>query len=72
MLIILLLEDILLWTLELLNRINVEDAIDDSLVVLVIEVIILLIVPLIIELLTSVFNADSYVNNMHDLVKEML
>jgi hypothetical protein len=72
MLAILLLEDMLLWTLELLDGTNVEDAIDDSLVALVIEIVTLEIVLLAMELLASVTNADGCANDAHDLAQEML
>ncbi len=71
MLAILLLEDMLLWTLELLDGTNVEDAVDDSLIALVIEAVTLQIVLLAMELLASVSDADGCANDAHDPAQEM-
>ena len=71
MLAILLLEDMLLCTLGILDRTNVEDAVDDSLVALVIEAVTLEIVLLAMELLAGVTDADSCANDAHDSVQEM-
>ena len=68
---VLLLEDMLLWTLELLDGTNLEDAVDDSLVALVIEAVPLEIVLLAIELLAGVTDADGCTNDVHDTVQEM-
>lgn len=72
MLAILLLEEMLLWTLELLNGTNVEDAVDNSLVALMIEAVMLEMVLLIMELLADVTDADGCANDVHDLAQEML
>ena len=67
-LVVLLLEDMLLWTLELLNGTNLEDAVDDSLVALVIEVVPLEIVLLVMELLVGMTDANGCTNDAHDIV----
>jgi hypothetical protein len=68
---VLLLEDMLLWTLELLDRTNLEDAVDNSLVTLVIEAVLLEIVLLVMELLAGVTNTNGCTNDAHDIAQEM-
>jgi hypothetical protein len=68
---VLLLEDMLLWTLELLDGTNVEDAVDGSLVALVIEAVTLEIVLLAMELLAGVTDANGCTNDAHDIAQEM-
>ena len=68
MLAVLLLEDMLLWTLELLNGTNLEDAVDDSLIALVIEVVPLEIVLLVMELLVGMTDANGCTNDAYDIV----